>query len=228
MGLFWWCNEPLPKGASPEKADELADKMLSTLNLEAWEEIEVIQWLYPGGHHYIWDKRNNNVLVKWDGNEVYLHTLTQDGLAFSQEQPVDTSKLVSEALSHFYNDSFWLIAPYKCKDPGTTRYLVENENGDPQLMVKYSSGGVTPGDTYLWKLDSNYRPVSWKFWVQIVPIGGMEFTWECWKNYEGAQISTCHDGLLKLEITDLRTGKLTELANPQEYQRFLQLAELNE
>lgn len=227
-GLFWWYNEPLPEGTAPERADDVADKMLSALNMEAWEQIEAIQWTYPGGHHYIWDKANDLVLVEWSDNEVYLHTPTQQAIVFSTEQPVDTAGLISDAVTYFFNDSFWLIAPYKIKDPGTVRYLVDAEISDKQLMVTYSSGGVTPGDTYLWKLDDNYRPVSWKFWVKIVPIGGMEFTWDCWETHDGAEISTCHDGLLLLEVTDLQTGTLEALATPEQINRFAELEKLND
>jgi hypothetical protein len=49
-------------------------------------------------------------------------------------------------------------------DEGTTRSLVKNEDKTNGLLVSYASGGVTPGDAYLWKLDANGLPQSYKMW----------------------------------------------------------------
>ena len=86
--------------------------------------------------------------------------------------------MVKTAIDFFNNDSFWLAAPFKAFDPGTERSIVNLKDGRKGLMVTYTSGGTTPGDTYVWILDENDRPTAIKMWVQILPLGGMEFTWE--------------------------------------------------
>ena len=107
---------------------------------------------------------------------------------------------VKAAWKHFCNDSFWLNAVVKAFDPGTTRTLVDLPDGRKGLKVQYSQGGVTPGDAYVWILDEQGLPTSWKMWVEIIPVGGLEFTWQDWATLStGAKIATFH----KSSILDL-------------------------
>ncbi|MGS0527908.1 hypothetical protein ACU8V7_24695 [Zobellia nedashkovskayae] len=93
----------------------------------------------------------------------------------------------------FNNDSFWLVAPFKVFDSGTQRSLVTLEDGSNALMITYSSGGSTPGDSYLWHLGPNGLPESYQMWVSIIPIGGLKATWDDWKIMEsGAFLPTSH------------------------------------
>ncbi|MBT8393715.1 MAG: hypothetical protein KJN66_02585, partial [Bacteroidia bacterium] len=115
-------------------------------------------------------------------------------------------KLIDKATSYFNNDSFWLVAPYKVFDEGTERRLVTSDTGEESLLVTYTSGGSTPGDSYLWILDQNHRPKSFKMWTSILPIDGLEASWEKWVVTEsGANLSTFHKLLfLGIDINDLK------------------------
>ena len=82
--------------------------------------------------------------------------------------------LIEKAVKYFNNDSFWLLAPYKIFDKGTKRSLVTLDDGHEGLLVTYTTGGTTPGDSYLWHLDSTGKPVSFQMWVSSLPIDGLE------------------------------------------------------
>jgi hypothetical protein len=119
----------------------------------------------------------------------------------------ELEEAIQTAWSNWCNDSFWLNAPVKATDPGTIRKVVETESGDRHLLVQYGSGGVTPGDAYLWILDEKYLPEAFKMWVSIIPVGGVEATWSGWKSFDGAMIATEHKmGPLEIPISDVRTG----------------------
>jgi len=206
-------DEPVPKGKKGPRAEYLAEKMLDALGYDNWKNINAIQWSYPRGHDYIWDKQSKLVQVKWDDYRVILNTETRKGEVYlNEELKADDDKALEKAYSYFANDSFWLIAPFKIKDPGTIRKVVDHESGDA-LLVEYTSGGVTPGDKYLWILNENGVPVAWKFWVSLIPIGGIEYSWEGWQSFNGASISTFHEGLLDIEITNLNTASAVESLN---------------
>ncbi|MTI23302.1 hypothetical protein E1176_19895 [Fulvivirga sp. RKSG066] len=204
---FLIADEPLPEGEQGARAEYLAEKMLKNLNYEAWQDLNAIAWSYPLGHHFIWDKKANLVEATWDDKRVIFSPETKEGKVYieGEEQTEEIEEHISKAFEYFANDSFWLIAPYKVTDPGTKRSVVDYE-GKEALLVQYTSGGVTPGDSYLWILDDKGRPTAWKFWVDILPIGGLKFSWENWVNVEGAQISTLHDGLIDIEIEDLEAA----------------------
>ena len=69
-------------------------------------------------------------------------------------------------------------------------------------MVSYDSGGVTPGDSYLWILDDTGLPTAYKMWVKIIPIGGINASWDNWMITEsGAYLPTSHKlGPLELSM----------------------------
>ena len=179
-------NESKPVGASGPEADALANKMLSAIDKPAWDSTKYVQWTFKGMHTFLWDKERNFVRISWGDKEVLLHTKTVTGKAFKDKKEVlgdEANKMIQSAWSYFCNDSFWLNAPAKAFDPGTSRSIVKLEDGNNGLMVSYDSGGVTPGDSYLWILDDNGLPKSWKMWVKIIPVGGVGSTWENWANF---------------------------------------------
>jgi len=206
-------DEPVPDGKEGPRAEYLADKMLEVLGQNQWNTISAVKWSYPRGHHYLWDKANHLVQVKWDEYRVILNTQTRKGeVYFNEKLEKSNTEALETAFSYFANDSFWLIAPFKVRDPGTIRKVVDHETGDA-LLVEYTSGGVTPGDKYLWILDEKGMPLAWKFWVSLLPVGGIEYSWEGWENFNGAYISTLHKGLLDIEITNLETSSSIEALN---------------
>ena len=170
-----------------------------------------MEWSYQGGkNHYIWDKEMGRCNVKWDDFEVNLNLVNpkkskvkKTGVTLIGEEG---EKAIEKALAYFNNDSFWLVAPYKVFDKGTTRSIVLLEDGTQGLMVTYSSGGTTPGDSYLWKLNPNGFPNSYKMWVQLIPIGGVEATWDDWMvSKSGAFLPKSHElGPIELSMGNVK------------------------
>jgi outer membrane lipoprotein-sorting protein len=195
-------NEPLPRGEQGKKADELAFKMLKELAYEAYKKTEVLEFTFRDKHHYKWYKQENIVIVSWKQNKVILNTKESDkSEVYIDDEKVVNSIILKQARDFFNNDSFWLVAPYKVFDVGTERRIVKYNDKDA-LLITYASGGTTPGDSYLWILDKNYMPTSFKMWVKIIPIGGLSATWSDWKTTKsGIKLPTKHTlSLFGLEI----------------------------
>ncbi|MBU3822979.1 hypothetical protein KO566_12985 [Flavobacteriaceae bacterium XHP0103] len=191
--VFFKYNEDLPNGIPGEKADALAIKMLETLNYEAYKNTSYIAWNFSNRRRYEWHKDQNICDVYWKDYRVTLN-LNNLGLSksyvhsFKVENDM-AKELKDKALKHFYNDSFWLTAPYTVFNKDVERKLID----DNSFLVTYNSGGVTPGDSYLWELDANGKPLSFKIWASILPIDGLEATWTDWETTEtGALLPTFH------------------------------------
>ncbi|UXX77654.1 hypothetical protein N7E81_09760 [Reichenbachiella carrageenanivorans] len=192
--LYVYMDEVLPKGEQGEAADKLADQMLSAIGDEAWQRTGAISWAYED-RTYVWDKKRHFTKVVYEGREVLIDINDRVGYVVANGEELaeaDQKALCEKAWRYWCNDSFWLNPISKIFDSGTQRRLV-NWQGEEALLVTYTSGGATPGDSYLWLLDENNRPKSWKMWVSIIPVGGLKFSWDSWETLEtGVQISTHH------------------------------------
>lgn len=207
--LYLKYNEDLPEGIPGEQADQLAQDLLNALNYDAYKNTDYLEWTFERRHHYKWDKSKNTCEVYWRNYNVHLNLDNpSQNKAYKDGQQTKGNtaiKLIDKAYSMFVNDSFWLVAPYKVFDPGTERRLVTLENGQEALLVTYTSGGVTPGDAYLWHLDANGKPTHFQMWVSVLPIDGLKATWDHWTTTDsGAVLPTFHKFMIfGIEITDI-------------------------
>ena len=204
-------NEKLPDGRPGADADALAEKMLATLNHDKFKETRYLEWSFNGGdHQYKWDKEKRKVDVSWDDYLVNLDLISKgSSIVFKNGErlmDLESEAIIEKAVDKFNNDSFWLVAPYKVFDAGVKRSIVALPDGTNGLLVTYTSGGSTPGDSYLWMLQPNGFPKSFKMWVKIIPIGGIEATWDDWAVMEsGAFLPKSHEmGPIKLMMGNIR------------------------
>ena len=191
-------NEPRPEGIAGPEADALARSMEAAVNKEAWDRTGAVRWSFFDQHHYVWDRKRGLVDIRWGDSRALFRTGDQTGRVWRQgkeQNPEDATEAIKTAYAYWINDSFWLNPVVKFFDPGVERSLVELDDGQRALLVTYTSGGVTPGDAYLWIPGPDGLPAAWRMWVQIIPIGGIEVTWEGWKELStGAKVSTEHEG----------------------------------
>lgn len=213
IAIRLFVHEPAPEILENNEAQAKAQQMLKAVNKDAWDTLAYIAWTFPDGHHYVWDRKKNDALVKWGDNTVHLDPDEVTGRAFIGDEQLEgeaSNKAVQEAWSMWCNDMFWLSAPYKIMDKGVTLKMAKDKDGAEGLLATYESGGVTPGDSYLWYLDDNGLPTGYKMWADIIPVGGVYTSWEEWTSVKGgAKISTTHQakiGGLKIDITNLKAG----------------------
>ena len=196
--LVYSMNEPRPGGTPGAEADALARAMEVAVNKDAWERTGAVRWSFFEQHHYVWDRDRGLVEIEWGESRALFHTADRTGRVWSkgeEQSPEDAEEALQTAYAYWINDSFWLNPVVKLFDPGVERSLVQLEDGRDALLVSYTSGGVTPGDAYLWIPGEGGLPAAWRMWVQIIPIGGIEVTWEGWKELStGAKVSTEHEG----------------------------------
>ena len=197
----------MPEGQEGPKAEEVAQKMLESVNYKAYRKIKSISWTFRDKSHHEWNKKARTDRVRWQEFEVLLDFKTGDHSVKKGGQEFSNAQLIEMAIAHFYNDSFWLAAPFKVMDKAATRKLVELDDG-VGLLITYNSGGVTPGDSYLWILDENYRPKAWRLWTSNTSIKGIELGWTDWQQHGGAWFAPIHPGSgpISIKITNLKVN----------------------
>jgi len=196
-------SDDTPKGTPGEKADALAYNMLEALNYEKFKQAKALQWTFRGKNTYKWNLQENVVEVQWDNFKVTYYTKNRErSTAFLNGDRLlgeAREEALSYAIDNFNNDSFWVVAPFKAFDSGTTRSIVQ-EDSKQKLLVQYSIGGTTPGDAYLWELDETYKPVAFKMWVSILPFEGLEAEWSEWEMTEGDFMLSYQKSIFGLEV----------------------------
>ncbi len=201
---FLILNKSLPKGEEGETAEALAQRMLIATNKTAWDATNIIAFTFRGEHDHLWDKGRLLAQTEWGDYKAKFNINTAKGRVWENDKeitdPEKSKELLLTAWGYFLNDSYWLNPVAKLYDEGVTRKAVELEDGTEALLVTHNGGGITPGDSYLWILDENYLPKAWQMWVDIIPLGGLETTWEGWTTLStGAKVATQH----KLDIGDM-------------------------
>lgn len=209
-------NEPRPHATPGPQADALARSMEAAVHKDAWDRTNVVRWSFFDKHHYVWDKQRGLVEIQWGESRALFRTTDQSGRVWNkgtEQAGKDRDQALRTAYAHWINDSFWLNPVVKLFDPGVERGLVTLDDGRQALLVTYTSGGVTPGDAYLWIPGPDGLPEAWRMWVQIIPIGGIKTTWQGWVELStGAKISTQHaaEGHVMTFITDLAGARSLE------------------
>jgi len=210
---YFILNKSLPKGTEGQAAENLAQKMLFAVDKAAWDTTHIISFTFRGEHHHLWDKKRHYAQTEWGAYKAVLDVNTVKGKVWKAGVEItDTEKkdkLIRKAWHYFLNDSYWLNPVAKVYDPGVSRQLVKHDGKDA-LLVSYSSGGVTPGDSCLWILDEKGQPKAWQMWTNIIPLGGLETSWEDWITLStGAKVATKHvlsPGGMKIPLTNVKAG----------------------
>lgn len=205
-----------------EQSEKLGAKMKAGANWDNWQETDAVTFLFAGNDFIFWDKKRNLVEVSWSswGDKIKVQ-FSQKPFAAEvwvdneiATDPSDRSGYVKKAYERFTNHTFWFNPAYHVFSPGTKRGITE----DGDLAVIFSSGGVTPGDKYIFKLDDSGKIKSMRMWVSIVPFKGLTASFKDYiKTESDLQVSTLHE----ISFFDLKLENVASYTNyPSDEDRF--------
>jgi hypothetical protein len=201
-----------PAGSDPQ-AIAVADRVLLNLGGEAaWAGTRSLVFTFAVARgdtefmrrtHY-WDRATGRHRVEFADREqrafVVIHTIGDTTvsavLAAAAGAPVtdpaELRALREHAHAMWVNDGYWLLMPYKLKDPGVhLAYEGEKSEGGTTwevIRLSFDRVGLTPGDQYWAYMNRATGLVErWAFRLESMPPDAepKAFDWMNWRRYGG-------------------------------------------
>lgn len=183
--------------AEDTKATAIAERSLEAMGGQAaWDATRFIRFNFFGVRLHHWDKQTGRHRYEGqtrDGDSyVVLHNLnSRQGEAYVNGERVtgeDEEKYLKGAYSAWINDTYWLLMPYKLRDPGVhLTYDGEETSGGKtydKLKLTFEGVGLTPGDTYWAYINRETGLMDrWAYFLQDWEEGKEPTQWE-WTDWQ--------------------------------------------
>ena len=151
-------------GVADEKSAEIAEAVMQRMGgHDAWEATRFVTWNFFGSRRHLWDKHTGKIRVEGTDREtgepylILMNLHTKQGQAWYGGEEVTSPDRLAELLdlgeAAWINDSYWLVMPYKLRDPGVTlKHVGPGEMVDGRaaevLELTFDGVGRTPENKY--------------------------------------------------------------------------------
>jgi len=165
------------QGEADARAAALAAEVVEAMGgRENYEATRFLTWRFFGRRLHVWDKHTGDHRVEaGDGLVVVQNLNTREGKAWQNGEPIEDEAARMEALEKAYsmwiNDSYWLVMPYKLRDPGVNLSYTREDtmaNGREAwvLTMTFEGVGETPQNKYEVFIDKETSLVEqWAFFA---------------------------------------------------------------
>jgi plasmid maintenance system killer protein len=191
--------------SSDARAMEVADRVMTSLGgREAWDRTHFLRFSFgqeregkfQGRTHY-WDKWTGRYRVQGMTREgqpyvILMNLNSKDGRAWLAGKELsgdELKKQLERGYGMWVNDTYWLLMPYKMKDPGVVLTYAGEERGESgalydKLNLRFESVGLTPKDTYwVWVNRDTGMVDRWDYVLNGESVPPTTWQWVGWKKY---------------------------------------------
>jgi len=210
---------PPPMGKADEKGAAVAAQMDNALGgMSAWGSVPYVRFDFVivkdgkevARFRHWWDKRRGIDRVEGPDDKgrmvaAIVNLQSRTGKSFTAGLPDRDSSEVAAQVDNGYqrwvNDSYWLMMPFKVRDPGTNlKYSGVKKGADgvdyDVLELTFDKGvGLTSGDHYwLYVNPKTHLMDRWDMLLQSMDPKGppSSATWEDWTKVGPVRIATMH------------------------------------
>lgn len=202
-----------PAGNSDPKAVAIADQVMKAMGGQAnWDNTRHLRFMFFGNRTHYWDKWTGRYRLEGKTREgqpyvVLMNLNTKEGQAYLDGKPVEGEALkerLKGAYGAWVNDTYWLLMPYKLKDPGVIlAYDGQEKVGEivyDKLHLHFENVGLTPGDQYWAYINPKTHLMDkWIFLLQGTNEKGEhfrgEYRWNNWQRYGNIMLSPEREGM---------------------------------
>jgi hypothetical protein len=214
------------RGAADPEAAALAERVLEALGGEAaWREARFLRFGFAGRRQHAWDRATGRHRVEGETQEgeeyVVIHDLdTREGRVWVAGEEVTgerATELLENAYGAWVNDTYWLLMPYKLRDPGVTlahggtREIEGTEYG--VLTLSFAGVGLTPGDRYWAYVHPQSGQMDyWAFRLESMPADAepVLWRWADWQTHAGIRLASRREqvgGDRALELSPIEVSR---------------------
>ncbi|MEO5674915.1 MAG: hypothetical protein ABIQ74_09730 [Chitinophagales bacterium] len=177
------------------RAASIADSVMMKMGgKQNWDNTHFLKWNFFGKRTLWWDKYTGNVRIEIPEKKLLIITNinTHHGHAYRNNaeirQPDSVSYFMDRGYKIWANDSYWLIMPFKLKDPGVNlKYLGISKDSlgtDCFLLeLTFNKVGVTPENKYHVYVDRKLYLVNEFDFFEKGTDKSPEFR-DPWRNYQ--------------------------------------------
>ncbi len=192
---------PIPPAVPSARAAGIADEVMKTLGgAAAWDATRYIRFDFGSerdgvvsARAHTWDKHTGRYRLEAKNREgkpyvVLMNVNTREGSAWLEGNKLtgdEEKKQLEQAYGAWVNDTYWLLMPYKLKDPG----VVLSDAGEKTeggvtydvLGLSFESVGLTPKDRYWVFVNRSTKLVDrWDFVLKGEDKPPTTFLWKGW------------------------------------------------
>lgn len=205
-------SAPAATAEQPAAAVALAEQVVAACGgWEAWNRLRYLSFAFapvrdnqpaPRRFH-LWDKTASRARVEWSDREGHRFSAVLDlssrrGRAIRDGAELAGAELDSaleSAYGAWVNDTYWLVMPFKLRDPGVKLSLAGEQELDgrrhQKLALAFDQVGLTPGDRYWLYLDPQTgRPARWGYILEDGQPPETQWEWLDWRELSGVQFSS--------------------------------------
>jgi hypothetical protein len=191
--------------SSDPKAAAVADKVMDALGgADAWNNTHYLRFDFAVDREgktlvrraHTWDKwtgryRLEATTKEGDPYVVLLNVNTKDGDAWLKGRKLEgdeKKKYLEQAYGTWVNDTYWLLMPYKMKDPGVNLTMAGEEKKDGETWDKvrltFENVGLTPKDKYTAYVNRKTGLVDrWDYVLKGEDKPPTSFMWKNWQKH---------------------------------------------
>ncbi|MEM7049000.1 MAG: hypothetical protein AAF604_05045 [Acidobacteriota bacterium] len=214
-----------PVHADDARAHEIADRVLDALGgAEAWEQTRYLTFDFVGRRSHSWDRYEGRYRLEGQNREGQQYVVLMDlddkqGRAWQDGEEVRgeaLDEMLENAWAAWVNDTYWLLAPYKLRDPGVNLSWDGEETLDgktyDKLLLTFGEVGLTPGDRYWIYVNRETSMVD--RWAYVLESQDPDteptvWRWEGWDQYGAIQLAPG-----RFRVGDDRELSLAPIAAP--------------
>jgi hypothetical protein len=196
--------------ASDARATAVADRVLESLGgREAWDRTRFLRFGFGSerdgkwmGRTHHWDKWTGRYRVEGatrDGAPfvILMNLNTKEGSAWLGGRQLAGDELkqqLERGYGMWVNDTYWLLMPYKLRDPGVSLTYAgeERDNGVlyDKVQLRFDNVGLTPKDTYwVWVNRDTGMVDRWDYVLKGESVPPTTWRWTGWKKYGGIMLA---------------------------------------